>query len=495
MENTIKQNQQRNNSVIKSPTPPQAADFEKLIIGAIMVDKTAPDIVFEIIQNSNVFYQEKHNLIFRACFELYNNSDPIDLKTVSHQLRKTGNLENVGGDYYLIGLVSVITSAAHIEYYVRIVIQKYLMRRIILFNAQITGLAYSEGTDVFDLLDNWQREFDKVVDFTISGQRTIDFKTSLDELKINIERLSSGGDEMPMVGCPTGFEWADHHTGGYRNGTLIVLAARPGMGKTAKVLKTAIANLKIGNAVGMVSLEMSMSELTARMVSIDGDFHLNQLRKIGFTKSEYFEKYSNHSEKINKWPWYVDDNGINDITDVIILAKAWKRKYDIKLLIVDYLQLMEDKSKSGRGGNRENEISSISRKLKLLSKQLDIPVIAISQLSRAVETRGGSKRPLLMDLRESGAIEQDADIVEMIYRPGYYDLDITPDEYSDKDLKQAVINGGDSELIFRKFRGGSPGIILLKWDGSKTKFSNVFTPHRETQISQSTNEKTVFDAE
>ena len=339
-----------------------------------------------------------------------------------------------------------------------------------MFNAKVTSLAYDDGTDVFELIDRWQKEFDAISDLTSRGRQTMSFKDALGCLKKEVEVLSSNKGEVQLVGKTTGFKRTDKHTGGYRNQDLIIIAARPGMGKTAKVLKTVIENVKKGVPVGFVSLEMSVHQLTARAVAIDTNFHLKQLLKIGFDKLDYFRTYESHEQRMSEYKIFIDDSGESDITEIVIKAKMWKRVYGIELLVIDYLQLMSDKSIRG---NREQEISSISRRLKKLAKELDIPVIALSQLSRAVETRGGSKRPLLSDLRESGAIEQDADIIEFIYRPEYYKIDISEDDYDSESHKNCVRLGANSEIIYAKYRAGSTGTALLKWVGDKTKFVDV----------------------
>ena len=450
--------------------PPQAVKLEASVLGALIVDSRAADEVFSLIPTEDVFYKENHWHIFKAIKELYEKSNPIDLLTVSNQLKTMGKLEAIGGDFALVELTTAIASSAHIEYHSRILIQKFIMRRVIAMNNQINALAYDDATDCFELLENYQKQFDNLTDLTISGRQTMSFPTALSELKLDIERHSANTDELQMVGVPTGFKSTDKHTGGYREGDLVILAARPGMGKTSKVLKTVVENVKQGNPVGFISLEMSMKQLTARIVAIDTNFHLKQILKTGFEKNEYFKTYDAHCQRMNDYPLYVDDSGTNDLTEIVIQAKAWKRSQGIKLLVIDYLQLMDDKSV--KGSNREAVTSSISRRLKLLAKELEIPVIALSQLSRAVETRGGSKRPLLSDLRDSGAIEQDADIVEFIYRPSYYKLDIDPQEYDDKNQRLIAL-GADSEINYAKYRGGSTAATLLKWVGDKTKFIDV----------------------
>lgn len=457
-------------NIEKGLVPPQSLEIEEAVLGAMLFDTSANDEVFMIIRNKEVFYKEEHQLIFMALQDLYDTGKPIDLLTVSEKLKSFGNLEKIGGDYYLINLTQCVSSSAHTEYHSRLLLQFYLKRLIIMFNAKITALAYDNRTDVFELIERWQREFDKVSDLTSKGRKTISFESALGYLRKELEVLSDNTDEVPLVGITTGFRRTDKHTGGYRNQNLIILAARPGMGKTSKVLKTAVENVKKNVPVGFISLEMSIHELVARIVAIDTDFHLTQLLKKGFDHAKYFVSYDNHVTRMKDYPLYIDDSGNTDITEIVMTAKMWKRVYGIKLLVVDYLQLMDDKSVKG---NREAEMSSISRRLKKLAKELDIPVIALSQLSRAVETRGGSKRPLLSDLRDSGAIEQDADIVEFIYRPEYYKIDMIEEDYEEEIHKQCIRLGANTEIIIAKYRGGSLGTPLLKWIGDKTKFIDV----------------------
>lgn len=445
---------------------PQAIDLEEAIIGACLIDRKGIDEAVLVFQNPNVFYKPEHVLIYDAIMHLYNSGNPVDLLTVSDALKRSGNLEKAGGDFNLIRLTQKISSSAHVEFHCRIVLQKYISRAIINFSHLVIGLAHDETTDVFELIERWQKEFDNVVDFTNTGRTTMSFPEALENLVKEVELLTNNKSEVKLVGIDTGFKSLNKFTGGYRNQDLVVIAARPGMGKTSYVLKSAIDNCKRGNGVGLVSLEMSIEQLTARCVAIDTNFHLKQLLKTGFEHTDYFSTYRQHQDRMKGYPLYIDDSGKTDITDIVITAKLWVRKYDIKVLIIDYIQLITDRSVKG---NRESEISSISRRLKRLAKELNIPVIALSQLSRAVETRGHNKRPMLSDLRESGAIEQDADIVQFIYRPGYYDIEVNAEDY-DKTNETRVMLGADSEIIFAKYRGGSTGVSLLKWVGDKTKF-------------------------
>lgn len=453
----------------KGMLPPQCVNIEEAVLGAMLVDPRGVDEALSILSQPEVFYKDSHKYIFEAILSLYKEGNPIDMLTVSAELRKLGKIELAGGDFYLVGLTQKIASAAHIEYHSRLILQKFMARQTIAFSSQIIALAYNEETDIFELMQRWQTEFDKVQDFISTGRETMSFPAALQNLKQEIELLTSNKEEVKLVGVHTGFRRLNKYTGGYRNQDLVIVAARPGMGKTAYVLKCAIENCKMGNPVGFISLEMSIEQLTARLVAIDTNFHLKQLLKTGFEQKEYFNTYTQHQERMNKYPIYIDDSGKKDLSDIVIKAKTLLRKHGIKLLIIDYLQLMEDRTNKG---NREAEISKISRRLKALAKELNIPIIALSQLSRSVETRGASKRPMLSDLRESGAIEQDADIVQFLYRPEYYKIDIDADDY--EPAMQSLINAGaDSEVIFAKYRGGSTNTTLLKWIGDKTKFVDV----------------------
>lgn len=480
----------------KGLQPPQATDIEQAVLGSMLNDKSGLDEALMILRTPQIFYKPEHQSIFAAIAEIYSAGNPVDLLTVADRLKANGKLEDVGGDYYLIQLVQKVSSSAHIEFHSRVLLQKYMKRKVISLCGGIANLAYAESTDVFELLSRWQKEFDGVSDLTSKGRETDTLAQSLEKLRDRVELMSQKTEQVLLIGKPTGFVSEDQHTGGFRDGTLVIIAARPGMGKTAKVLKTIVSNLKVQNSVGMFSLEMPMDELTARLVAIDTDFHLGQLTKKGFSKPEYYLSLSKHSDRMKEYPLVVDDSGVSDITDIVIKAKMWKRVHNIQLLVIDYIQLMKDTSCRG---NREQEVASISRRLKLLAKELELPVIALSQLSRAVETRGGSKRPLLSDLRESGAIEQDADIIQFLYRPKYYNITDWDNEYQDEKHLRALDLGADSEVIYAKYRGGSLGVLLLKWVGDKTKFIDVFDStdtanYIDHQQLPQGNPNTVFDA-
>lgn len=448
-------------------TIPYSDDLEQAVLGSLLIDSIGIEDCFEIILSPDVFFKENHRLIFIAISELYTLGSSIDLITVSEQLKKNKSLAQAGGDLYLMSLTQKISSSAHIEYHSRLLVQYFIRRSVIRMNHEVTSMAYDDSVDSLELMGNYQTLFDKLSDTVITGRKTMSFPEALRDLKQRVEFISGSDDEHKLVGVDTGFKKLNKFTGGYREQDLVIVAARPGMGKTAYVLKTVVENAKNNQAVGFISLEMSMYQLTARIVAIDTNFHMGQLVKTGFEKPEYFNTYSHHENRMKDYPIFIDDSGSSDISQLVLKTKQWKRKHDIKLLVVDYLQLMTDRNSKG---NRESEINSISRRLKQLAKELNIPIVALSQLSRAVETRGSSKRPMLSDLRDSGAIEQDADIVQFLYRPAYYGIEMIDDDYEDPKHKRSISFGANTEVIFAKYRGGSLGTALLKWIGDKTKF-------------------------
>lgn len=444
---------------IKGLVPPHAKDIEEAVLGSMINDKKSLDEAMQVIKDSSVFYVPENVEVYEAIHSLYANSLPVDLLSVCQQIRANGK----NHDAFVVGLAQQYVSSAHIDYHCRLLLQKKLRRMIVTFNAVMSAAAMDETNDVFDLLARWNKEFDTVTELITTGKSSVTMAESLHDLKKRLEFISKSTGESKITGVFTGFKRLDAYTSGYQAGDLVILAARPGMGKTAKALKTVVENAKVGNAVGVISLEMPIQQLASRIVAIDTNFHLGQLMKTGFDKPEYWDTFNHHVGRMERYPIFMKDSGVNDISDIVIEARSWKRKHDIKLLVIDYLQLASDRTK---GNNREQEVSSISRRCKLLAKELGIPIILLSQLSRKVEDRGGLKRPLLSDLRESGSIEQDADIVEFIYRPEYYSIEINGNQEFDKMTSQ----GGDTEIIFAKYRAGSIGTTYLKWIGDKTKF-------------------------
>ncbi|MBE7660598.1 replicative DNA helicase [Tenacibaculum finnmarkense genomovar finnmarkense] len=453
-----KTNNSRTVSLEKGKLPPQALELEEAVLGAMMIDKKGIDEVIDILAPES-FYDKRHQEVYQAIYTLFQNSEPIDLLSVSNQLKKTGKLAVAGGDFFLIGLTQKVASSAHIEFHSRIILEKYIQRRLITISSEIIENSYNETVDVFDLLDEAEGKLFEVTQGNLKkGAERAD---SLVQQSINrIQEISGKGG---MSGLQTGFSKLDALTSGWQPSDLIIIAARPGMGKTAFVISMA-KNMAIdfGHGVAVFSLEMSSVQLITRMISSETGLTSEKLRK-GDLEPHEWEQLNVKVKKLSDAPIFIDDTPALSIFDLRAKARRLVSQHDVKIIVIDYLQLM---TAGGSSGNREQEISTISRNLKALAKELSIPVIALSQLSRAVETRGGSKRPLLSDLRESGAIEQDADIVSFIFRPEYYGMT----EWDDDDHTPCE---GQGEFIVAKHRNGGMDNIRLKFTGHLALFSDL----------------------
>ncbi|MDP5081456.1 MAG: replicative DNA helicase [Winogradskyella sp.] len=447
-------------SLEKGKIPPQAIDLEEVVLGAMMIDKKGVDEVIDIL-SPDAFYKDAHRHIFEAIFKLFENSEPVDLLTVSSQLKKDEKLDLVGGDFYLISLTQRVSSSAHIEFHARIILQKYIQRSLIKISNEIIEDAYDETKDVFDLLDNAEAKLYEVTQGNVK-KSTESAQSLVIQAKKKIEEISN---KEGMSGIPSGFDKLDKLTSGWQPSDLVIVAARPGMGKTAFTL-TMARNVAVNSniPVAFFSLEMSSVQLITRLISSETGLSSEKLRTGKLEKHEW-EQLNVKVKTLEKAPLFIDDTPSLSIFDLRAKARRLASQYGIKMIMIDYLQLMTAGG-SQKGGNREQEISTISRNLKALAKELSIPVIALSQLSRAVETRGGSKRPLLSDLRESGAIEQDADIVSFIYRPEYYKID----EWDDEERSPTE---GQGEFIVAKHRNGGLENIRLKFIGHLGKFDNL----------------------
>jgi replicative DNA helicase len=447
-------------SLEKGKIPPQAIDLEEVVLGAMMIDKKGVDEVIDIL-SPDAFYKDAHKHIFESIFKLFENSEPVDLLTVSSQLKKDEKLDLVGGDFYLISLTQRVSSSAHIEFHARIILQKYIQRSLIKISNEIIEDAYDETKDVFDLLDNAEAKLYEVTQGNVK-KSTESAQSLVIQAKKKIEEISN---KEGMSGIPSGFHKLDKLTSGWQPSDLVIVAARPGMGKTAFTL-TMARNVAVQSniPVAFFSLEMSSVQLITRLISSETGLSSEKLRTGKLEKHEW-EQLNVKVKTLEKAPLFIDDTPSLSIFDLRAKARRLASQYGIKMIMIDYLQLMTAGG-SQKGGNREQEISTISRNLKALAKELAIPVIALSQLSRAVETRGGSKRPLLSDLRESGAIEQDADIVSFIYRPEYYKID----EWDDEERSPTE---GQGEFIVAKHRNGGLESIRLKFIGHLGKFDNL----------------------
>ena len=440
--------------------PPQAIDLEEAVLGAMLIDEKGVNEVIDIL-SPEVFYKKSHQVIYESIQRLFKESEPIDLLTVSSDLKKNKNFELAGGDFYLINLSQKVSSSAHIEFHSRIIQQKYIQRKLISISNEIIQKSYNESTDVIDLLDEAESKLYDVAQNNIKGSSET-AQNLVIQAKKRIEEISK---KEGLSGVSTGFEKLDRLTSGWQPSDLIIIAARPGMGKTALALSMA-RNISVQKKipVAFFSLEMSSVQLITRLISSETGLSSDKLRT-GKLADHEWQQLNVKVSDLESAPLYIDDSAALTIFELRAKARRLASSYGIKLIVIDYLQLMNIGS-GNKTGNREQEISTISRNLKALAKELDIPVIALSQLSRAVETRGGTKRPILSDLRESGAIEQDADIVSFLYRPEYYGIT----EWDD-DMKTP--SEGQGEFIVAKHRNGALDSIKLKFIANLGKFEDI----------------------
>lgn len=437
--------------------PPQAIEMEQAVLGAMMLEKEAVNQAIDIVKPP-MFYKEAHQEIFGAIQDLFSKAEPIDILTVTNALKSNGKLEFVGGPYYISQLTNRVASSANVEFHARIIAQKFIQRELIRISSEIIHDAFEDTTDVFDLLDRAEQNL-----FAVSEENLRKGSESMQALISSaIENIEEAGRQEGMVsGIPSGFTQLDRLTSGWQKSDLVILAARPGMGKTAFVLSMA-RNITVDHKlpVAMFSLEMSALQLVTRLISSETELEAEKLKKGQLANYEYEQLNSKVNNLIDA-PLHIDDTPALSIFELRAKSRRLKAQHDIQLIIIDYLQLMS--AAGSDAGNREQEISNISRSLKSLAKELNVPIIALSQLNRSVETRGGTKKPLLSDLRESGAIEQDADLVSFIYRPEYYQLEQDEDGEPTK---------GMGKIIIAKHRNGPLDEIKLKFIGKYAKFKD-----------------------
>ena len=434
--------------------PPQAIDLEEAVLGALMLEKDALTNVIDILR-AEAFYKEEHQRIFHAVQSLFEKSQPIDILTVTNELKLNGELDLVGGAYYITQLTNRVASSAHVEFHARIIVQKYIQRELIRTSTETIKTAYEDTTDVFDLLDSAEKNLYSIVQGNI--RKDYDKMSSLINKAIKQIEVARN-QKTGITGVPSGFTELDRVTSGWQPADLLIIAARPGMGKTAFVLTVARnAAVDFGKPVAIFSLEMSSIQLVNRLISGEAEISAEKIRK-GALEEHEFQQLNAKIGKLAEAPLFIDDTPSISIFELRAKARRLKENHNIEMIIIDYLQLMT--AGSDNRGNREQEISSISRSLKSLAKELSIPVIALSQLNRSVETRGGAKKPQLSDLRESGAIEQDADMVMFIYRPDYYGM-----EGADAQLPP-----DSAEIIIAKHRNGSLKSVPLRFIDRLAKF-------------------------
>lgn len=444
--------------------PPQAPDLEQAVLGAMMLESSAVNAAIDILKPES-FYKEAHRRIFSAIAGLFQASEAIDILTVTQSLRKSGDIDLVGGPHYVASLTTRVASTANVEQHARIVAQKHIQRELIRVSNEIMKDAYEETTDVFDLLDKAEGSLFEVAEGNIRKS----YASMGNLMREAIDNIDAARDNKDGVsGVPSGFTDLDRVTGGWQRSDMVVLAARPGMGKTAFVLSMA-RNMAVDYdvPVAVFSLEMAGVQLVQRLIASETGLSSEKLRK-GTLEDHEYQMLHQRIGKLAKAPIYIDDTPAISIFELRAKCRRLKAKHGIDMVIIDYLQLMTAGGDT-KGGNREQEISTISRSIKSIAKELNIPIIALSQLSRSVETRGGDKRPILSDLRESGAIEQDADIVCFIYRAEYYGFT------DPKDHPKGLDPRGLGELIVAKHRNGALETINLRFIGQLAKFANFDT--------------------
>ena len=438
--------------------PPQALELEEAVLGALMLEKDALTDVIDKLKPDN-FYKEVHQKIYQAICDLFAKSEPTDYLTVVNELKRNGDLETVGGPYYITQLTSRISSTANTEFHAHIILQKFIQRELIRISSVVIEQAYDDTVDVFDLLDNAESKLFDVAEGTIRGAPK-KMTGLIGEALKQIEDAKNHKDGMS--GVPSGFTKLDRMTNGWQKSDLVIVAARPAMGKTAFVLSMA-RNLAVEfrKPVAFFSLEMSSLQLVMRLISNETELDAEKLKKGQLTMAEW-EQLHAQIDKLSDAPLLIDDTPALSVFELRAKSRKLMAKHKLELIVIDYLQLMT--AGSDNKGNREQEISMISRSLKSIAKELNVPIIALSQLSRAVETRGGDKRPMLSDLRESGAIEQDADMVIFLYRPEYYGIDEDEDHNPTK---------GIAEVIIAKHRNGQTGTVKLKFVDRLAKFKSL----------------------
>jgi len=439
-------------------TPPQAIEVEQAVLGAMLLEPGAIPIVEELLK-PEYFYEEKHKIIYEAMQYLSRNNSPVDTITLFEELKKNGKLEKAGGAVYISQLVQDISSAANVEYHARIVLEKWILRKLITTSIEIASKAYQGDEDVFELMDKAESTI-----FSITQESFKESYKSMDKaMKEALEYIEAiHSHDISTFSIPSGYQALDELLGGFQKSDLIIIAARPSMGKTAFALSIARnAAIDHNASIAIFSLEMSTLQLTTRLISAEAKIDAHKIRTGRFKASEG-SRISRTADKLRNAKIFIDDSPAQTILEIRAKARRLKAEKNIGLIIIDYLQLIDVEGKR-KDASREREISVISRSLKALAKELNIPVIALSQLNRAVEMRH-EKRPMLSDLRESGSIEQDADVVLLLYRPEVYGL--TAD-------KEGNPTEGIAEIIVGKQRNGPTDVVKLKFVKEYARFENL----------------------
>ncbi len=447
-------------------SPPQDKYAEQAVLGAVMKDSKSLFTIIDYFKTGEHFYFPKHETIYRSILNLYEKNEPYDITTVADELTKMGKLEKIGGRVYLIELVGLVVSTANIEYYANIVLEKSLLRRLINASNDIIESSYLQKIEIGDLLDFAEKTVFSIAESYLRTEFT-PLKDLMPKTFEQIEEFqeTKGG----IVGIETGYNKLDEIMGGLHNGDLIVIAGRPSMGKTAFALNIA-ENIAIDKnlPVGIFSIEMSKEQLALRLLCGRAKISQHLLRS-GRLKDADYQRLPLAMDKLGDADIIIDDSPTLSSLEIRAKARRMKAQYNVGMIIIDYIQMMHA---AGKFDNRQQEMALISRSLKTLAKELEIPVIAISQLSRAVEQRGGDKRPQLSDLRESGAIEQDADVVMFVYRPEFYLMHLEED-----DPKRLEVQGM-AEIIVSKQRNGPTGTARLTFVKEFIRFENMSTQYQ-----------------
>ena len=459
----------RNNDNL-TKRPPSAVDVERVVLGSMILDVEAVPKVMETLQ-PECFYDKKNQLIFEAMISLFESNEPIDTVSLYEELNKNSKIDGAGGPAYLSKLAQDVSSAANVEYHSKVILEKWILRKLISSSMDIATGAYSGTEDVFDLLDEAES---KIFEITEAGLKE-SYKSMDRAVREAIEHIEAiHSKNISSFSVPTGFFGLDEMLGGFQKSDLIIVAARPSMGKTAFALSAA-RNSAVDHDVpiAIFSLEMATIQLVTRLICAEARINAHSVRT-GKFKAEDGPRISRTAHKLSKAPIYIDDSPGQTVLEIRAKARRLKAEKNIGLIIIDYLQLM---SASSKLGSREQEISTISRSLKSLAKELNVPVIALSQLNRAVESRT-DKRPQLSDLRESGSIEQDADVVIFLNRPEYYGIT----QFADGESTEGI-----AEIIIGKQRNGPTGDVRLKFVKEFARFENLDMFHSsfEQQEAQS----------
>jgi len=424
--------------------PPQAVELEQAVLGALLLERDAFYTCSDSL-SSDVFYKSQNQVIYGLIEKLINKNEPVDMLTVTEEARKEGVLDEIGGPFYIAKLTEHIASAAHIEYHAKILLQKYIARENIRLSAYQQELSYDESIDVEDIINLSLNNADILANLAVTGNQIALPSNNLDDAIERAKERNRKFQNNELIGIPPKTRTEREFVTSYKPGDIIVIAARPGMGKTAYVLDLSrhLGSLNIPGV--LFSLEMTKEQLTDRNICAESGVN-NYRYKTGNILSYEWEKIDHAVSKLWNYPIYIDDTSNASLAHIRKVAKIYKRKYNIQWIIIDYLQLM-DTSSQNRNYSRENEVADISKKLKALAKDIGVPIFELSQLNRASQSRGG-KRPELSDLRESGSIEQDADIVILLHRAEYYD-------------KEDIEVKGITEVIFAKNRDGKTGTAIL----------------------------------